>query len=635
MTICGGGRMHRWLLALAAAGALGPARGAQASVTFVVNNLDGAGQGFNDPTPAAPVGGNSGTTLGQQRLNAFMQATSIWGQLIDSYVPVVIDANFGALSCTASSITLGQARATGFEFNAPGLPPNTLFPEPLADRIAGVDLAPGMADIQATFNGDLAGCSNGEQDWYYGFDGKTSGAQIDLISVILHELGHGLGFLSGVDDGTGELAGGFIDSFSAHLFDNGTGQLWSAMTDAQRAASAQNVRHLVWQGDNVSAMAPMVLATGAPRIAVSPALSQLEGALSEADFGPYLSAKSVRAPIVLGNPLDGCAQPPDYTGVIALLQGGDCPSVQKTSLAESGGALAVLIADPDGVAPPSSVEVPLDQNAMFPVSIPTIGVTDGDYSLLGVGGETATLDADQTRLVGTDAQGRMYLYASDPLVPGSTVSHWDPLARPNLMQEPNASYEVSHDLRMEAALMRDIGWTPFCGNGHLDQAEQCDNGAANSDTAPGACRTDCLLAHCGDGVVDSGEACDDGAGNSDTAPGACRTTCVKPSCGDGVVDPGEACDSGAQNSDTAPGACRTSCVKAACGDGVVDPGEQCDHGAANGTDNQCATDCTVPSISAPAGGHGCSCAVGDGPGWRGSALLFVGLALLVGRRRRR
>jgi MYXO-CTERM domain-containing protein len=365
---------------------------------------------------------------------------------------------------------------------------------------------------------------------------------------------------------------------------------------------------------------------------VSPALSQLEGALSEADFGPYLSAKSVRAPIVLGNPLDGCGQPPDYTGVIVLLQGADCPSVQKTSLAESGGALAVLIADPDGVAPPSSVEVPLDQNAMFPVSIPTIGVTDGDYSLLGVGGETATLDADQTRLVGTDAQGRMYLYASDPLVPGSTVSHWDPLARPNLMQEPNASYEVSHDLRMEAALMRDIGWTPFCGNGHLDQAEQCDSGAANSDTLPGACRTDCLLAHCGDGVVDTGEACDDGAGNSDTAPGACRTTCVKPTCGDGVVDPGEACDSGAQNSDTAPGACRTSCVKAACGDGVVDPGEMCDHGAANGTDNLCTADCTIPAAATPS--RGCSCGVGDAPGSRGTALLLIGLALLVTRRRR-
>ena len=40
-----------------------------AGITIV--NMDGAGEGFNDPTPAAPVGGNPGTTIGQQRLNRF------------------------------------------------------------------------------------------------------------------------------------------------------------------------------------------------------------------------------------------------------------------------------------------------------------------------------------------------------------------------------------------------------------------------------------------------------------------------------------------------------------------------------------------------------------------------------------
>jgi MYXO-CTERM domain-containing protein len=611
---------------------------ARASATFTVNNLDDPGEGFNDPTPAAPVGGNAGTTLGQQRQNAFMEATGIWGKLIDSNVPIVIDASFAPLPCSASSITLGQSLATGFEFNRPGLPPNVMFPEALADRIAGVDLFPGREDIDAKFNGDLAGCTGGQRDWYYGFDGKASGAQIDLISVILHELGHGLGFLSGVDETTGELAGttgdtpGLIDSFSAHLFDNATGQLWSEMTDAERAASAQNVRHLVWQGDNVTAMAPKVLASGAPRIAIAPTLGGFEGALSESDFGPYLSAGSIRGPIVLGSPVTGCASGSGYTGAIVLFQGGACPSVQITSLAESAGALAVLISDPDEVDPPSSLEVPPELSAMFAVGIPTIGVTFDDASLLTAGGESATLDADSTRLVGTDAQGRMYLYASDPLVPGSTVSHWDPLARPDLMEEPKASYQVSHDLRMEAALMRDIGWAPFCGNGEIDQAEQCDNGSANSDVTPGACRTDCTNAHCGDGVIDPSEACDDGAGNSDTAPGACRTTCVEPFCGDGVVDPGEACDTGAANSDTAPGACRTTCVKAACGDAVLDPGESCDDGTANGADGGCGLDCTVPARQSAGG---CDCAVGQGSGSDRAALLpMIGLGLLLVRRRR-
>ncbi len=51
-------------------------------------------------------------------------------------------------------------------------------------------------------------------------------------------------------------------------------------------------------------------------------------------------------------------------------------------------------------------------------------------------------------------------------------------------------------------------------------------------------------ATCGDGAVDDGEECDDGGANSDTEPDACRTSCVLPWCGDGVADGGEACDDG-------------------------------------------------------------------------------------------
>ena len=41
------------------------------NATITIQNNDAAGTGFNDNTPAAPVGGNAGTTVGQQRLNAF------------------------------------------------------------------------------------------------------------------------------------------------------------------------------------------------------------------------------------------------------------------------------------------------------------------------------------------------------------------------------------------------------------------------------------------------------------------------------------------------------------------------------------------------------------------------------------
>ena len=55
---------------------------------FVLSNNDGPGEGFNDPTPVAPVGGNPGTTLGQQRQNVFITAGLIWGSILPSDVDV-------------------------------------------------------------------------------------------------------------------------------------------------------------------------------------------------------------------------------------------------------------------------------------------------------------------------------------------------------------------------------------------------------------------------------------------------------------------------------------------------------------------------------------------------------------------
>jgi MYXO-CTERM domain-containing protein len=646
-------------LALAAA-LIWPAA-ARAAATFTIQNLDPPGQGFNDTTPATPVGGNTGTTIGQQRMNAFKQATAIWGAMIDSAVPIVIAANFQPLACDANSITLGQAATSGVEIDEPGSPPNLLVPEALADKLAGFDINPGLEDIDAQFNGALGQCSGGTEDWYYGFDGKPPADDLDLLSVLLHELGHGLGFVSFVDNNTGALYGGFVDVFSAHLYDNQTNMLWSAMTDAQRATSVQNVRHLVWQGDNVSKMAPMVLAKGAPRITPGATISGFSGALSEATFGPLLSAGQVQGTVVVGNPADGCtATPPSYQGKIVLFQGGDCPSIQKSNLAEGTGALAILITDPVGVAPPSSIEVPPSQQAQFSVAIPVIGVTDGDGALLSSGGKTVLLDADSTRMVGADAQGRMYMYASNPIVMGSTVSHWDVLARPNLMEEPNASYIISHDIRMEAALLRDIGWTSSCGNGQIDPPEQCDNGAANSDTTPDACRTTCVKASCGDGVIDTGEQCDNGLQNG---PGAacdaqCHTSTATGKGGGGGTSSGGA--SGHGGSAGSAGSAGASGQGGSAGSsGQGGSGGATGQGGGGATGQGGAAGATGQGGSAGAtgtggssqggatgggtggtsgssggGGGGCSCQIGDGGQPGATLVLLVGLGLAALRRRR-
>lgn len=82
----------------------------------------------------------------------------------------------------------------------------------------------------------------------------------------------------------------------------------------------------------------------------------------------------------------------------------------------------------------------------------------------------------------------------------------------------------------------------ICGDGKIEALEECDNGSANSDSAPNACRTDCVKAKCGDYGVDNGEECDDFPNNSDVIPNACRRNCKRAHCGDGVLDDGEQCD---------------------------------------------------------------------------------------------
>ena len=52
------------------------------SATVVIDNQDRRREGFNDNTPAAPVGGNSGTTIGEQRLIVFERAAEIWGGIL-------------------------------------------------------------------------------------------------------------------------------------------------------------------------------------------------------------------------------------------------------------------------------------------------------------------------------------------------------------------------------------------------------------------------------------------------------------------------------------------------------------------------------------------------------------------------
>src|SRR6185312_7928930 len=107
-----------------------------------------AGVGFNDTTPATPVGGNSGTTLGQQRLIAFQEAANKWGATITSPVTITIRAQWTALTCTATSAVLGSAGAIQIFRDFTGAPfTGTWYNESLTAKLFGAEPDPATPEI--------------------------------------------------------------------------------------------------------------------------------------------------------------------------------------------------------------------------------------------------------------------------------------------------------------------------------------------------------------------------------------------------------------------------------------------------------------------------------------------------------
>ncbi len=112
---------------------------------------------------------------------AFQHAVDIWSRIITASVPIEINASFIPLG----SGILGSAGPTYVYNNITNEPfPNTYYPSALADQYEGFDqMGP---DISASFSSVFT-------NWYFGLDGCPATNQFDFVTVVLHEIGHGLG----------------------------------------------------------------------------------------------------------------------------------------------------------------------------------------------------------------------------------------------------------------------------------------------------------------------------------------------------------------------------------------------------------------------------------------------------------
>ncbi len=463
------------------------------AASILITSRDAPGAGFEDPTPVLPVGGNAGTTLGEQRRIVYRYVANIWEQNLTSNVPITVSAGWEALSCTANSATLGSAGAWNAWHDFPGGVPGTWYAQALANKLAGLNLSEGVpddgsgygnVDIKTQFNINLgtANCLAGTP-FYLGLDGNAGNA-VNFAEVLLHELGHGLGFSvlttstsSGnrlLADGSAFSPSGLPSIWEGYMFDNTLQKTWLQMTSPERKASAVNPLQLAWVGPLAVAGAAQTLLPARVLIITTPVPGVSGGYdYGMAAFGPTVVNPSAFG--VLANAGFGCgpfdlATAAAVRGKVAVIDRGNCTFVVKVKNAQDAGAFGVIIANNAGGAPPGL------GGADPTITIPTVSVSQATGTVLKQavvdavkfgsrsrqGAVTAAFAIDSTRRSGTDLVGRPLLYTPSPLIGGSSVSHWDVSAFPNLLMEPNINADLTitlvPPLDLTVPLLRDTGW---------------------------------------------------------------------------------------------------------------------------------------------------------------------------------
>lgn len=127
------------------------------------------------------------TGFSTEAMTAFQHAVDIWSRYITTTVPITIEASFDPLG----SGILGSAGPTYINLNFTNAPfSDTWYPIGLVDQFTRQDEV--GVDISASFSSNFS-------NWYFGLDGCPGSGEYDFVTVVMHEIAHGLGFFANAD----------------------------------------------------------------------------------------------------------------------------------------------------------------------------------------------------------------------------------------------------------------------------------------------------------------------------------------------------------------------------------------------------------------------------------------------------
>ena len=168
-----------------------------------------------------------------EQQTATRHALNLWSEQLAGTVPVNIDVTFKELD---NASTIGQS------WNMPTFwhpETQTWYFSSLGNQIAGYDFAPGMVDIRLEMNSKFP--------FYYGINGNPSASQMDWITIMMHEVLHGLGF-AGLCRETGRYTyvanngnniyqslPGYPSAYDRQLFQGTAGPCLTELNQSQRA----------------------------------------------------------------------------------------------------------------------------------------------------------------------------------------------------------------------------------------------------------------------------------------------------------------------------------------------------------------------------------------------------------------